>query len=444
MDQKKLIEKASEFLVNLEEKELIKQQEKQKSSFYKKLPKTFIKFKTFIKKGGILTKNLCLKEAETLSSLYKFDSCEEFLITSGLDVEKWKVLQEGGFIDKSSDLMDLYSSASVWNTSQYESFWKNNLHFSRVLEREEEYELFKYKTLLSDNILKILRKHKLLNECYNGRVERFKNINLKFLSTKEQLSDLERENLLEVFEAHSKVRNVIWQSNLKLVDINVTKKRNQKQNNENRFMNIFQSEEDYRSLAWKGLNRAIEKFDYTKNLKFSTYATRWIIQSMDDGLNNQDSDIRYPVNYQLRIASYNKALNLLKDESDDKGTQVQNKTLLKAYDLPADFKNWRNYCNSIEIDEESEILPKEFGYEMDCEDMMDEPNRYIKERMKRLGLNEIEEKIFCMRFGVFPHITTGPTEIAKMLMIKNLTYREIYKNIKHKIDIYKQTQKKPS
>lgn len=64
---------------------------------------------------------------------------------------------------------------------------------------------------------------------------------------------------------------------------------------------------DLISSGYFGLKRAIEKFDYTKGNKLSTYATWWIRQSVNRAIGDTGRNIRIPIHIQEMLAKYKRA-----------------------------------------------------------------------------------------------------------------------------------------
>ena len=63
-----------------------------------------------------------------------------------------------------------------------------------------------------------------------------------------------------------------------------------------------------------GLIKAAEKFDYSKNFKFSTYATWWIKQTIIRAISNNSRTIRIPVHMADKIRKYKKVFTMLSFE----------------------------------------------------------------------------------------------------------------------------------
>ncbi|HZO24458.1 MAG TPA: sigma-70 family RNA polymerase sigma factor [Chloroflexota bacterium] len=132
--------------------------------------------------------------------------------------------------------------------------------------------------------------------------------------------DLER--LADILDRGNEARRRLVESNLRLV-VSVAR----------RYMNRGIALGDLIQEGNIGLMRAVEKFDYRRGFKFSTYATWWIRQAVSRALADHSRTIRVPVHM---VETINKYVRLSASLQQDLGREPTVDEIAKAMEVPAE------------------------------------------------------------------------------------------------------------
>ncbi|MCF6173155.1 MAG: RNA polymerase sigma factor RpoD [Campylobacteraceae bacterium] len=345
-------------------------------------------------------------------------------------------------------LMDLGPTSKLINelVKSIETALKSDGEFDKELKRYE-YMLPLFNDTLRKNHEKILGKiTKMSKEEVTLEVPEATMVSTymkikKLFQTKEaskQSFDLEEERLKEILEQIKRGKKIadtsktrMAKSNLRLV-VSIAKRYT---NRGLPFLDLIQE-------GNIGLMKAVDKFEYKKGYKFSTYATWWIRQAISRAIADQARTIRIPIHM---IETINRINKIIRKHLQEQGKEPDVDTISQEVGLSIDkVKNVIKITKepiSLEapigneedgkfgdfVEDKSSISPMDFILQHDLKDQIDD----VLEQ-----LNDREKAVIRMRFGLM-HDESDRTleEIGKELSVTRERVRQIessaIKKLKH-------------
>ena len=251
------------------------------------------------------------------------------------------------------------------------------------------------------------------------KVEAGKEAEEKLASSK-NISAKERAGLNKIIDAAKQARNTLSECNLRLV-VSIAK----------RYVSRGLTFLDLCQEGNLGLMKAVDKFDWRRGYKFSTYATWWIKQSVTRAIADQSRTIRIPVHMVETINKMHRAMRILTQEN---GREPSVKELAVFLEIE---ENKVREIMEVERDPSSLEMPVGEEEESSLGDFIEDekslkPEEITERRMLQQDIDKVlanlspkEATIIELRYGLHGNKPCTLEELGKIFGVTRERIRQI-------------------
>lgn len=188
-----------------------------------------------------------------------------------------------------------------------------------------------------------------------------------------------------------------------------------------------------------GLLVAARKFDYTKDYRFSTYATKWIRQGVTRCLMNNSGIIRVPLHTAEKIRKVEAVRSQLKQQFGTEPTseEIGQQAGLSAAKVEELLSLSPDVCSLDVLTGDSD--KNTLGSLVEDLDALQPQEALVRQELEKLmqqmlaSLNERQRKILCLHFGLEDGVEHSLEEIGKSMGISKERARQIERQAMDKL-----------